>query len=282
MSFLFSCLCGSETDRKEKSHAENGQGEIRLTPVSQDLLRYSPNLLSNKIDYESPFRSKNFSSKNSAYGVKKLTEFNLSEFNLSGSKTSNSKQRLSRVEGSLSKSPNRDRSKSKPQQHWQKKGRLMCFFCGGDSCKHENHLKNRNNNAITGLHSDFITDDIIASQRPSTILINKYNLVKTFKELNIGLILNLQREGEHPDCGPNKNLEQSGFSYNPSQFLVEDIKVKLSGWKDMAVPDSVLFMLDIVKEMCITIKEARKKVKYSTLILRLLYIVMLDTEELEW
>jgi hypothetical protein len=267
MSFFFNCLCGSETDRKEKSYAENGQGEIRLTPVSQDLLKFSPSLLSNKIDYESPFRAKNFSVKNSAYGIKKLTEFHLSELNLGSSKISNSKQRLTRVEVGVSKSTNRDISKSKPPQHWQKKGRLLCFFCGGDSCKHENYLKNPNlNNAITGLHSDFITDDIIASQRPSTVLINKFNLVKTFKELNIGIILNLQREGEHPDCGPNKILEDSGFSYNPSQFLLEDIKVKLCGWKDMAVPHSVMFMLDIVKEMCVTIKETRKKVKYSTLI----------------
>ena len=142
------------------------------------------------------------------------------------------------------------------------KDKLRCFFCGGRNCKHENYLNNiSNNNAIDGLNSNFITDNIIASQRPSAILIDKYKLVSKFKELNIGLIVNLQREGEHPYCGPNAyNLTSAGYSYNTSVFTADDIKVKLSGWKDMSVPSSMNYMLEIVKEMSIVTIDKKGKV----------------------
>ena len=142
------------------------------------------------------------------------------------------------------------------------KDKLRCFFCGGRKCKHENFKTNSNfPNAIYGLNSNFITDDIIASQRPSEILITKYNLLSVFKDTGIGLIVNLQREGEHPYCGPNAyNLTSAGYSYNPSVFTGDDIRCKLSGWKDMSVPSSMNFMLDIVKEMSVVIKDLGKKV----------------------
>ena len=142
------------------------------------------------------------------------------------------------------------------------KDKLRCFFCGGRKCKHENFKTNSNfPNAIYGLNSNFITDDIIASQRPSEILITKYNLLSVFKDTGIGLIVNLQREGEHPYCGPNAyNLTSAGYSYNPSVFTGDDIRCKLSGWKDMSVPSSMNFMLDIVKEMSVVVKDLGKKV----------------------
>ena len=140
------------------------------------------------------------------------------------------------------------------------KDKLRCFFCGGKNCKHENYLNNKsNNNAIEGLNSNYITDNIIASQRPSEVLIEKYKVVSKSPELNIGLILNLQREGEHPYCGPNAyNLTSAGYSYNPSVFTGDDIKCKLSGWKDMEVPSSMNFMLDIVKEISTIIDNKAK------------------------
>ena len=141
------------------------------------------------------------------------------------------------------------------------KDKLRCFFCGGRKCKHENFKNNLHyNNAIYGLNSNFITSDVIASQRPSEILITKYNLLSTFKEYNIGLIVNLQREGEHPYCGPNAALTSAGYSYNPSVFSGDDIKCKLSGWKDMSVPSSMNFMLDIVKSMSEVVIDFHKKV----------------------
>jgi hypothetical protein len=150
--------------------------------------------------------------------------------------------------------------KKKTKTHWNPKDTLHCYFCGGEKCKHEN-WKNHHNPAIQGLHSDFVNEVIIASQRPSTILINQYNLIKKFKALSIALIVNVQREGEHPYCGPNKGLEEaSGFAYDPHVFISEDIRVRQTGWKDMSVPDSMSFMLEIVKDMAVTIKENGNKV----------------------
>jgi hypothetical protein len=86
----------------------------------------------------------------------------------------------------------------------------------------------------------------------------------------------LQREGEHPYCGDKLDLT-SGFSYDPQHFICENIKCKNYGWKDMSIPNSVYFMLNIVKDMAYTIKEEKKQVLY-TVIFRLLYIVMQDTD----
>ncbi len=74
------------------------------------------------------------------------------------------------------------------------------------------------------------------------------------------MIVNVQRQGEHPYCGPNKGLEDiSGFTYNPEAFTTEGVRVRLSGWKDMNVPNSIPFMLDIVKDMIQTIKFEKRK-----------------------
>lgn len=142
------------------------------------------------------------------------------------------------------------------------KDKIRCFFCGGKKCKHENYNQNKNpNNAIIGLNSNFITPEVIASQRPSQELITRYSLVSQFKQMNIGLIVNLQREGEHPYCGPNAyNLTSAGYSYNPSTFSGDDIRCKLSGWKDMEVPSSMNFMLEIVKDMSTVVLDEKKKV----------------------
>jgi len=261
MNYLCNCLCGSEDLKRVYVQGSSGRGEIRLNPANQELLKFNANIFTNKVEnFESPFRPIKSQKKNTTYDIYKMSEEDSNKIDTRYSKTP-TKQRLSRVSFESIKTSIREGRETKSPSHWHKKGRLLCFFCGGEACKHENYLKNTNdNNAIIGLHSDFITDDIIASQRPSTVLINKYNLVKVFKEKKIGLIVNVQREGEHPYCGPNKKLEDSGFSYNPSQFAVEDIKVKLSGWKDMSVPETVTFILDVVKEMCVTIKEDNQKV----------------------
>ena len=135
---------------------------------------------------------------------------------------------------------------------------LICTFCGGKNCKHEN-FRNHKNPAIYGLNSDKIDNNIYASQRPSNSLIKKYNLISKFKELEIGLIVNLQLPGEHPYCGPD-NLNESGFSYSPSLFESEGIHVGLYGWKDLDVPNSLNHMLQIVKAMYNIIHYKKKKV----------------------
>ena len=139
------------------------------------------------------------------------------------------------------------------------KDKFRCLFCGGRECPNEDYLKNPTS-SIEGLNCNLIDNSIYASQRPSNYLIEKYNLINIFKEKNIGLIINVQRPGEHPYCGKNTLDEQSGFSYTPSLFSSEGIIVKLYGWKDMDVPDSLYFMLDIVKEMLFTVNEEKKKV----------------------
>lgn len=140
------------------------------------------------------------------------------------------------------------------------KTQFICFFCGGQTCKHEDYTKHKSNSYIKGLHSDLINDNIIASQRPSTILIKKYDLIKELKNKSIGLIINLQQEGEHPYCGPNKVLEDSGFSYNPHDFISEGIDVILGGWQDLSIPDSMLHILNLVKQMYTVIKINKMKV----------------------
>ena len=135
---------------------------------------------------------------------------------------------------------------------------LICTFCGGKNCKHENFL-NHKNPAIYGLNSDKIDDNIYASQRPSNSLIKKYDLISKFKELEIGLIVNLQLPGEHPYCGPDP-LDESGFSYSPSLFESEGIHVGLYGWKDLDIPNSLFHMLQVVKKMYNYIHNLKKKV----------------------
>ena len=156
-------------------------------------------------------------------------------------------------------SPIRKRINETPKSLYELKDTFRCLFCGGTKCPCEDYKTNPKN-AIEGLNCDIIKNEIYASQRPSNVLIEKYNLVKKFIQNNIGLIVNLQRPGEHPYCGPNALDPLSGYSYSPSIFSSEGIKVRLSGWKDMDVPDSLYFMLDIIKEIYQMIKIKKKKV----------------------
>ena len=130
----------------------------------------------------------------------------------------------------------------------------ICLFCGGENCKYENP-SNHNNTAIPGLIADLYYDCIYASQRPSTCLIKKYNLIEAFKQRNIKLIVNCELNGEHPYCGPNKGLEKDGgYSYSPSVFISEGIDVLFTGFQDMTPPDTFEFMLNIVKRMSYIVK----------------------------
>ena len=142
---------------------------------------------------------------------------------------------------------------------YELKDQFRCLFCGGKNCPHEDYTKHKNP-AIIGLHSDLIDNSVYASQRPSNVLIKRYKLISQFKENNITLIVNLQIPGEHPYCGPNKLDPLSGYSYNPALFSSEGITVLLNGWKDMDVPDSLFFMLDIVREMVHVISVEKKRV----------------------
>ena len=140
------------------------------------------------------------------------------------------------------------------------KNSKLCIFCGGESCKYEDPLLYKNC-AIKGLISDLFYDCIYASQRPSTALIKKYDLINTFKKNNIKLIVNCEIHGEHPNCGPNKGLElDSGYSYSPSLFISENIDVLHCGFEEMNPPLTFDFMIDIVKKISYIIKYKNGKV----------------------
>lgn len=136
----------------------------------------------------------------------------------------------------------------------------ICLFCGGEACKYENPSKEIKSD-IDGLIANLYFDCIYASQRPCTKLIKKYDLIETFKQKNIKLIVNCQINGEHPYCGPNNGLEKdSGFSYSPSLFIAEGIEVLCKGFQDLTPPHTFNFMLDIVKRIAYVIKYKKGRV----------------------
>ena len=139
------------------------------------------------------------------------------------------------------------------------KNHFRCLFCGGKKCQHENYLNNMTY-AIKGLNCNLIDNSVYLGQRPSNILIRKYHLLQEFKNNNIGLIVNLQRQGEHPHCGPGEMDQSSGFKYSPSLFISEGIKVKLAGWHEMNEPDAWDFVLDVIKEIYYAVAYKKKKV----------------------
>jgi len=145
--------------------------------------------------------------------------------------------------------------------------------CGGKKCKKEDWLQQTKPPFILGLNSSKITNNIIASQRPSSCLIVHYSLIKQFKlyyniiyfhSKQIVLIINLQRSGEHPNCGPQNFLEpSSGFPYVPEDFIIEDIDCKVFGWMDITAATAIEFVLKIVKVMSSVLQDANNKVNIS-------------------
>ena len=69
-----------------------------------------------------------------------------------------------------------------PKKLYKSKSIFICLFCGRDKCYHENYLEHPTHNAIKGLNSDQIDENLFASQRPSNILIEKFNLIEEFKK----------------------------------------------------------------------------------------------------
>jgi hypothetical protein len=108
--------------------------------------------------------------------------------------------------------------------------KFICRFCGGKSCKSEDWTRHPSP-AIQGLHSDWITDEILATQRPSTKLINEFHITKSFTDNFIFSIFCLQEPGEHPYCGDGIQT-QSGFSYDPEEFYSKGIYFYNFGWQD--------------------------------------------------
>ncbi|XP_058551909.1 protein tyrosine phosphatase domain-containing protein 1 isoform X3 [Neofelis nebulosa] len=99
-------------------------------------------------------------------------------------------------------------------------GHVACSVaCGGRACKYENPARwSEQEQAIKGVYSSWVTDNILAMARPSTELLEKYCIIEQFQSHGIKTIINLQRPGEHASCG-NPLEQESGFTYLPEAFM---------------------------------------------------------------
>ena len=75
-----------------------------------------------------------------------------------------------------------------------------------------------------------------------------YLLICSTQNARIKSIINLQTPGEHASCGPN--LQQAnGFTYDPNDFMSQDIFYYNFAWKDYGEAASMAGLLDMVKVM---------------------------------
>ncbi|KAM4618277.1 protein tyrosine phosphatase domain-containing protein 1 [Polymixia lowei] len=133
---------------------------------------------------------------------------------------------------------------------------LCLLTCGGIDCRYEGpSCWKTNQQAVRGLYSSWVTDDIVAMTRPSTYLIEKYNIIEQFQRLNIKSIINMQLPGEHAHCGPPLD-PSSGFTYSPQTFMENDIFFYNFGMPDFSV-SSLVGLIDGVKVLAFAVKEGR-------------------------
>lgn len=134
---------------------------------------------------------------------------------------------------------------------------VQCSYgCGGQACKYDNPTYwSEDQQAIQGLYSSWVTDHILACSRPSTEIIEKYEIIEQFKRNGIKTLINLQTPGEHADCG-NPLEPKSGFSYCPEVFMENNIYFYNFGWSDYGV-GSLSAVLDMVKVMSFALQEGK-------------------------
>uniref|UniRef100_A0A8C1RTS3 Protein tyrosine phosphatase domain-containing protein 1 n=1 Tax=Cyprinus carpio TaxID=7962 RepID=A0A8C1RTS3_CYPCA len=139
-------------------------------------------------------------------------------------------------------------------------GHMQCSMaCGGRACKYENPSRwSDKEQAIKGLYSSWITDNLLAMARPSTEIIEKFNVIEQFHVCGLKTIINLQRPGEHASCGSTLEPE-SGFTYRPEVFMEAGIYFYNFGWKDYGVA-SLTTILDMVKVMSFAMQEGKMSV----------------------
>lgn len=136
-------------------------------------------------------------------------------------------------------------------------GHMQCSIgCGGQACKYDNpSYWSDDQQAIRGLYSSWVTDHLLAMSRPSTEIIEKYNIIDQFRRNGIKTLINLQIPGEHASCGNPLEL-QSGFSYLPEVFMENKIYFYNFGWSDYGVA-SLSTVLDMVKVMAFALQEGK-------------------------
>ncbi|XP_022818608.1 protein tyrosine phosphatase domain-containing protein 1-like [Spodoptera litura] len=129
---------------------------------------------------------------------------------------------------------------------------IQCaLFCGGPRCRYE---VPQPGTAIQGLYSDWVTDDILAMARPSTANIAARNIIQQFHSWGIRTVINLQTPGEHASCGPP--LTKSGFTYDPTIFMANDIYYYNFAWPDYAEA-SLSGLLNMAKVLSFALQEGR-------------------------
>ncbi|XP_026728343.1 protein tyrosine phosphatase domain-containing protein 1-like [Trichoplusia ni] len=129
---------------------------------------------------------------------------------------------------------------------------LQCaLFCGGPRCQYE---LPQPGTAIQGLYSDWVTDDILAMARPSTANIAARNIIQQFHSWGIRTVINLQTPGEHASCGPP--LTKSGFTYDPTIFMANDIYYYNFAWPDYGEA-SLSGLLNMAKVLSFALQEGR-------------------------
>ncbi|CAC9523506.1 putative phosphatase [Leishmania infantum JPCM5] len=139
------------------------------------------------------------------------------------------------------------------QDGWLDRARqgLHCsLFCGGAKCRQESweamKEKDQRAAAIEGLQSNWVGNDVIASQRPSTSLFLKYPIIAQFHAKNVTGVLNLQEKGEHGNCGPDGIYESSGYSYNGAEDLMpHGISYYEFPWPDMTAPQQDIVLRSV-------------------------------------
>nr|XP_040059476.1 protein tyrosine phosphatase domain-containing protein 1 isoform X1 [Gasterosteus aculeatus aculeatus] len=139
-------------------------------------------------------------------------------------------------------------------------GHMQCSMaCGGKACKYENPSRwSDEEQAVKGLYSSWITDNLLAMARPSTEIIEKFHVIEQFQRCGLKTVINLQRPGEHASCG-NPLEHESGFAYRPETFMEAGIYYYNFGWKDYGVA-SLTTILDMVKVMSFAVQEGKMAV----------------------
>ncbi|XP_070695055.1 protein tyrosine phosphatase domain-containing protein 1 [Pempheris klunzingeri] len=136
-------------------------------------------------------------------------------------------------------------------------GDMQCSIgCGGQACKYDNpSYWSEDQQAIKGLYSSWVSDHLLAMSRPSTEIIEKYNVIEQFRRNGIKTVINLQIPGEHASCG-NPLEPESGFSYRPEVFMENNIYFYNFGWSDYGVAN-LTTILDMVKVMAFALQEGK-------------------------
>ncbi|XP_035238199.1 protein tyrosine phosphatase domain-containing protein 1-like [Anguilla anguilla] len=134
---------------------------------------------------------------------------------------------------------------------------LQCSMaCGGRSCKYEDPSRwGEDMQAIKGLYSSWVTDELLAMARPSTEIIQKYDVIEQFQRCGIRTLINLQHPGEHASCG-NELEQESGFTYRPEAFMEAGIYYYNYAWRDYGVA-SLATVLDMAKVMSFAVQEGK-------------------------